>query len=163
MDHYAKVLQNKPYIYAGHILPHDASNEVMHAPDSLAVQLMNLHTKNVQVLPNDDIDKGIHAVRQILPVCYFDETKCAVGISALESYHREWDDKHKMFKDVPCHDWASHPADAFRSLALGLPKSLAYTPPKEPQVIVVGGKTTVTMNDAWKERDRQRAVGAGRI
>lgn len=163
MPHYAKVLQDKPYVYAAHYLPHDASNEVMHAPDSLAVQLMNLGIKNVQVMANDDVEKGIHAVRQLLPICHFDEKACAIGLSALESYHREWDDKRKMFRDVPCHDWASHPADAMRTLAMGLPPALAYTPKPEPQQIVVGGKTTVTMNDAWAERDRQRAAGQGRI
>ncbi len=163
MPHYAKVLQDKPYVYAAHYLPHDASNQVMHAPDSLAVQLMNLGIKNVHVMANDDVEKGIHAVRQLLPICWFDETACAQGLSALESYHREWDDKRKMFKDVPCHDWASHPADAMRTLAMGLPPALAYTPKPEPQMIVVGGKTTVTMNDVWKERDRQRSRGEGRI
>lgn len=163
MDHYARMLQNKPYVYAAHYLPHDASNQVMHAPDSLAIQLMNLGIKNVQVMANDDVEKGIHAVRQLLPITYFDEKACAVGLSSLESYHREWDDKRKMFRDVPCHDWAAHGADAFRTLAMGLPPALAYMPKPEPQQIVVGGKTTVTMDQVWRERDRQRAQGAGRI
>jgi hypothetical protein len=165
MDHYAKVLQSKPYAYArqGHILPHDGSNVLMHAPDSLAAQLMKFFPDGVTVLPNDDVEKGIHAVRQLLPVCHFDEAKCSDGLSALESYHREWDDKRKMFKDVPCHDWASHAADGFRSLAQGLPKSLQYVPPKEPGHIIIGGKSTMTMDQLWAHHDRSRRAGRGRI
>lgn len=163
MDHYAKALQDKPYVYAAHLLPHDASNKLMHAPDSLAFQLMNLGCKNVQVMPNDDIDKGIHAVRQLLPIAYFDEMKCADGLAALESYHREWDDKRKMFKDTPYHDWASHAADAMRTLAMGLPKSLAYVPKAEPGRVVIGGKSTMTMDQALQiDKQRRRGMG-GRI
>lgn len=164
MDHYAKVLAEKPYVYAEHVLPHDGSNKLMHAPDSLALQLMKMRPNDkVRVLPRDDVDTGIHAVRQILPLCAFDEVKCATGLAALESYHREWDDKRKMFKDVPCHDWASHPADAFRTLALGLPSGYVKQAKPEPMQIVVGGKTTVTVNEMWKQHDRMRRGAGGRI
>lgn len=163
MDHYAKVLQDKPYIYAGHLLPHDAGAKLMHAPNSLALQLMNLGIKNVQVMKNESIDAGIHAARQLMPVCYWDETRCADGLAALDSYHREWDDKRKMFKDEPCHDWASHPADGWRTLCLGMPKSYVYTPKPEPEFIVVGGKSTMTLNTLWNEHDKKRNQRGGRI
>lgn len=163
MDHYAKILQDKPYIYAGHLMPHDAGAKVMHSPNSLMMQALDLGLKNVQVLKNESIDTGIHAVRQLLPICEFDSANCAAGLNALESYHREWDDKRKMFKDEPCHDWASHPADAFRSLAMGLPKNQAYVPPKEPEHIVVGGRSTMTWNTLMAQHDRQKKRQAGRI
>jgi hypothetical protein len=63
---------------------------------------------------------GINAVRTILPRCWFDAVKCAKGIDALKAYRREWDEKLKTFHDRPVHDWASHPADSFRYLALGI-------------------------------------------
>lgn len=163
MDHYVRHLQNKPYVYAAHYLPHDASNKVMHSPNSLALQAMELGLKNVEVMKNESIEVGIHAVRQLLPVCEFDEEKCAQGLNALESYHREWDDKRKMFKDIPCHDWASHPADAMRTLAMGLPKVVAYTPPKEPGFIVVGGKSTLTWDGLISDHDKRRKSAGGRI
>lgn len=165
IDQDAKVLQNKPYVYARHILPHDGSTLVKHAPDSLAIQLDRFFPNMVTVLPNDDIEKGVQAVRRLLPICYFDEVKCSEmgGLATLESYHREWDDKRKMFKDTPCHDWASHGADAFRSLALGIPASLAYVPPREPGQIVIGGKSTLTYDEMWKHADRQRRAGGRRI
>ena len=163
MDHYAKILQDKQYVYAGHIMPHDAGSKKMHAPNALDMQAMELGLQNVITLKNESIDSGIHAARQLLPICEFDEKKCAQGLNALESYHREWDDKRKMFKDEPCHDWASHPADAFRYLAMGLPKNVAYTPPKEPEYITVGGKSTMTWNTLTREHDRQKRQRAGRI
>jgi phage terminase large subunit len=165
IDQDAKALQNKPYVYGKHILPHDGSNVLKHAPDSLAAQLDKFFPNLVTVLPNDDIEKGVQAVRRLLPVCYFDEAKCSEmgGIATLESYHREWDDKRKMFKDVPCHDWASHGADAFRSLALGIPQSLQYVPPKEPGHLIIGGKSTMTMDQLWAHHDRSRRAGRGRI
>jgi hypothetical protein len=36
----------------------------------------------------------------------------------LEQYRREWDDDKKTFRANEVHDWASHPADAFRYLSI---------------------------------------------
>ena len=46
----------------------------------------------------------------------------AGGLSALEQYRREWDDEKKCFKPTAVHDWTSHPADAFRYLAMSWKK-----------------------------------------
>jgi hypothetical protein len=40
-------------------------------------------------------------------------------LAALPEYRRDWDEKLKVFKDSPRHDWASHAADAFTYLAMG--------------------------------------------
>jgi hypothetical protein len=39
------------------------------------------------------------------------------GFSALETYHREWDDDLKTFKANAVHDWSSHGAKAFQYLS----------------------------------------------
>jgi hypothetical protein len=52
----------------------------------------------------------------------FDAEKCAHGIDALRSYRRVWDEKLKAYRDAPLHDWASDPADAFRTFAVGKPQ-----------------------------------------
>jgi hypothetical protein len=57
--------------------------------------------------------------------CWFDKEKCDRGIESLRNYRREWDDKRKVFHDRPLHDWTSHAADAFRYLAMGLPRDEA--------------------------------------
>ena len=69
------------------------------------------------VLPRGGIDDGIEQAREILHRCVFDEDKCEEGISHLENYRKEWDDKRGCWKDRPLHDHTSHAADAFRYLA----------------------------------------------
>jgi hypothetical protein len=43
-----------------------------------------------------------------------------MGIEALKAYRKEYDSKLRVFRDNPTHDWASHPADAFRYFAMGV-------------------------------------------
>ncbi|MGJ0628645.1 terminase, partial [Xenorhabdus bovienii] len=64
------------------------------------------------------VDTGIESVREILSNCVFDEEKCSEGISHLESYRKEWDDKRGCWKDKPLHDFTSHGADGFRYFAV---------------------------------------------
>ena len=70
--------------------------------------------------PKLPVDEGIDAVRALIPRCWFDERKCERGIEALRQYRKGWDDRLKVFRDRPLHDWASHAADAFRYGALTL-------------------------------------------
>ncbi len=130
VDHYAKIVLGKPYIYKEHIVPHDAAARdwsAMGGKTRLDI-LRSLGISPLNHLPRDDVDDGIQAVRRLLARCVFDETKTASGVSALRAYRREWSDKYKRFEPKPLHDWASDPADAFRYLALGLPAKLALSP-----------------------------------
>ena len=45
--------------------------------------------------------------------CWFDKEKCKRLLECLAAYHYEYDDKNKLLKDRPKHDWSSHAADAF--------------------------------------------------
>jgi len=71
------------------------------------------------ICPNIQIDDGIEAARSIIPRCYFDEKKCSILVEALRQYRKDYDEKNKVYKNRPLHDWSSHGADAFRYLALG--------------------------------------------
>lgn len=119
LDHYAKVLREKPYVYGDHILPHDAEVRELGTGRSRVETLRSLGI-NPRVIPAQSVDDGINAVRTLLPTCWFDAVNCARGLEALRQYRREFDDKLKVFKARPLHDWTSHAADAFRYLALGL-------------------------------------------
>ena len=57
--------------------------------------------------------------RNLLNRCWFDEIKCAKGITALESYKKQWNDRHGCWSSQPLHNFARHGADAFRMLAVG--------------------------------------------
>lgn len=121
---YAAELKRRPYAYGEHILPHDAEAKELQTNRSRTDTLRALDL-NVRVLKASGAERilvadGINAVRTVLPRCWFDATKCAKGIDALKAYRREWDEQRKTFHDRPVHDWASHPADAFRYLALGI-------------------------------------------
>lgn len=128
----ARVLLNaKPYTYGEHYLPHDAEIRELMSAKSRKDTLEGLGVRPITVAPRQSVEEGINAVRNLLPRCVFDETKCAQGIEALKNYQREWDEKMKTFRQRPRHDWASHGADAFRYLALTLapkakPKPIPY-------------------------------------
>ena len=78
---------------------------------------------------------GINAARLAIPKTYFDRDKCQIGLEMLRQYRQEWDDKRKVFRDHPKHDFTSHSADAFRYLAIGLENR--QTMVKAPQQMAV--------------------------
>jgi hypothetical protein len=119
LDHYAKVLQAKPYVWGDHLLPHDAEVKELGTGKSRVETLDSLGVK-VRVIPAQSVEDGINAARLMIPRCWFDSVKCQRGIEALRQYRRDYDEKLKNFKSRPLHDWTSHAADAFRYLALGL-------------------------------------------
>ena len=120
LDHYAEVLSGKGYRYGTHLLPHDVNVTDLSAKKTRKEILIGLGMKNIRVVPLAPVQDGIAAVRSILPRCWFDLEKCSHGISALREYRSEWDDKLKTLRPTPLHNWASHPADAFRYLASGV-------------------------------------------
>jgi hypothetical protein len=73
----------------------------------------------LRVLPNTAVDDGINAARITLPLSHFDAAECSEGIKSLKAYRKDWDENRATWKDSPRHDWASHGADAFRTLAMG--------------------------------------------
>lgn len=116
--YYAKKLGEKPYSYGTHTAPHDIKVRELTSGKSRLDTAANLGIY-FRVAPNLGVDDGIDAVRTLLSRCWFDKDKCERGLSALNSYHKEWDEANKVFKNHPKHDWASHGADSFRYLATG--------------------------------------------
>lgn len=127
LEHYAKELKSKPYVYGTHHMPHDAdvremtSGEVALSRKEVAEKLGIRPVKTVSRVRNMDtlIQVHIPAVRNILAQCWFDEKKCAKGIAALEGYRAEYDEEKKILSNRPLHDWCSHGADSFRTFAVG--------------------------------------------
>lgn len=127
INFYIKHLQKKPYIYDRHFAPHDIKVRELGTGKSRYEVAKNLGI-DFEVGRKLPIDDGIQAVRSVLSRCWFDEKKCEQGLSALRSYHKEWDDNNQVFKNKPLHDWSSHGADAFRTFAVGY-KKITKTPP----------------------------------
>lgn len=135
LEYYVKEIKNKPYIYDEHYIPHDGAARELGTGKTRQETLAELGLRT-RIVPRQTIADGIHAVRMLLPKCWFDRDKCSRGISALKNYQRKWDSKNKMFVDKPLHDWASNGADAFRQAGLVLSPERAYTKinlPREAQ------------------------------
>lgn len=119
ITHYLKVLQEKPYVYTKHWLPHDAKSKALGTGRSIE-EIMRSAGVPVQIVPRLSLYDGINAARTIFPNCYFDEKKCEQGLNALRHYKYEIVPGTGMFGKNPVHDWASHGADGFRYLATAL-------------------------------------------
>lgn len=83
---------------------------------------------------------GISAVRQVLPRCLIDEECCGQGVEGLRQYQTEWDDEKKIFSDKPLHNWASHYADGFRTLAMAYREVQVEAPRAPDRGLVVGSR-----------------------
>lgn len=127
LGHYVREILNRPGIYAGHFVPHDAQAKELGTGKSRLEVLESLGLKNLRIAPMHWVEDGINAVRTIIPRCWFDARKCARGIDALKLYRSEYDDKLQALKPRPVHDWASHAADAFRYLAMTLDTQIVNT------------------------------------
>ena len=119
LDHYAGVIRALPFNYGGHLLPHDAQARELGTGKTRIETLQSLGLKGT-VVAQHAVDDGINAVRMMIPRSWFDAARCARGIDALRVYRAAYDDKGQVLKSRPVHDWSSHPADAFRYLAMGL-------------------------------------------
>ena len=128
LDHYVKVLREKPYIYASHLLPHDVKVRELGTGKSRLETLEGLGLRNPTVVPSQSVEDGINAVRLLISRCWFDLGKCKQGIEALKQYRADFDEKRNVFSNRPLHDWTSHGADAFRYLALGMKSNTKYAP-----------------------------------
>jgi hypothetical protein len=151
----AEVVVNKGYTYGKHYLPHDARAKSLQTGRSIVEQLADhLGIGSLSVVPNIGLQDGIQAVRQMLPRTWFNSVRCGDGIEALRQYQREYDEDKKAFRASPRHDWTSHPADAFRMLAVAWRQEPAAQKPLESKVLIVGPQNQVTLNDMWQVHDR---------
>lgn len=126
--------------YGKHNAPHDINNREWssngktrkeQARDGVEYGGVKYRIRFEEV-PKLGIDDGIEHARQVLKRCVFftglggtkNEDKGGAnsgveyGVTCLESYRKEWNDKLGCWRDRPLHDWSSHGADAFRYLAV---------------------------------------------
>ena len=137
-DHHSSSLKDIPYYcdlleqkrdehgitYARHWLPHDARPRVLTAgAGSMWQQMQEAARRNPKlgsfaIAKRLDKQEQIQAARATFPQCRFHDTRCALGLKSLRHYHREWDEELRKFTDNPVHDWASHDADGFMTIAI---------------------------------------------
>lgn len=124
-----KKLKEKPYVYTTHLLPHDASIRDLGNGKTRVETLRNLGLRGIITLERSGLNDGISAVKNLIPMCWFDLENTANGVECLRSYRREWDERAGIFKNTPLHDRFSHGADGFRTLAMGIDRELPLGQP----------------------------------
>jgi hypothetical protein len=122
LPHYARVLQERGYVYSQHVAPHDIRVRELGSGKSRLEVAQSLGI-NFTVAPQQPVDDGIQAVRALIPKCWFDVEKTKQGLEALRQYRAEYDDRLRTFRTKPLHDWSSHASDAFRYGAMTKPPS----------------------------------------
>uniref|UniRef100_A0A6M3K993 Putative terminase n=1 Tax=viral metagenome TaxID=1070528 RepID=A0A6M3K993_9ZZZZ len=140
--HYAKVLDSMAkeggWIYGYHKGPHDTLRHELGTGKTIQEQGQDLKDpvtgKKYPLIFSvaeriTEQQEGIEAVRSILPYCWFDEENTTislgktshekrVGLPSLENYRKEYDEKRETFLSRPLHNWASHGAKAFETMAI---------------------------------------------
>jgi hypothetical protein len=135
MDYYAKVMTEKPYAIPEHLVPHDAA--VREYTGKSRVELARSLGMRMRIVPKVSLADRISATRAILPRIWADEEKCAYGLQALREYRRQRDKYTQEYRDLPHKDWATHPADALGTLAMGLRREREQRLDLNPRIAIV--------------------------
>lgn len=110
--HYCAVVNEKPYKYEKHYVPHDAANKLLAAGGKSIVEQASSHGVRMIVVPATSQQNSIEATRKTLGNVWIDEEKCKDGLHALKHYQFPYDEDRQTFKNHPVHDWSSHACDA---------------------------------------------------
>lgn len=132
LPHYAAVLTKKGYVYGNHYGPHDIRVRELGTGRSRIETARALGIK-FEVVSAQPLEDGVNAVRMILPRTWADAEKCKPGLDALQNYRWDFNQRLNEFKATPVHDWASHGADALRTLAQAINEKPERKQVKESQ------------------------------
>lgn len=135
ITYYVKYMKEREYVYGTHYAPHDIKVRELTSGRSRLETAKKLGIR-FEVVKRGKVEDGIEASRTMLNKCWFDKKKCERGLSALRSYHKEWDEDNQVFRLKPKHDWASHGADAFRTFAVGFREEIKEQSAIETEVIL---------------------------
>lgn len=136
MDHFIHIVdkfkRDYDIEYGGHYAPHDIGVRDLMTKKSRQETAREMGIVFKMVARTTDLNESIEATRKLFARCWFAEGRTDLGVAALASYHREFNDKHQVFNDTPVHDWSSNSADAFRQMAQAWDDRLALTKRAEP-------------------------------
>ena len=139
IDFYLREIQTWGYVLGTCFLPWDGGTISLGTGRSIE-EIMRSKGFKTRVLRQLSVADGINAVRTMFPQMYFDAAMCADGLQYLRRY--QWGPATALGQErsTPLHDDASHPADALRTLAVGI---------KEPERKRETVKTQRTTVSAW--------------
>jgi phage terminase large subunit len=105
------------YLFGTHHLPHDIMVRELATGLSRYETLSKLGLRNISVGQQNDPEERINATRQLIPLCFFDKDRAALGIDRLTQYAKKWNKSMKVWGG-PKHDQHSHGAEAFGEFAM---------------------------------------------
>lgn len=115
-DYVAEFSQRKGWNWGEDWLPHDGETASLQTGKSSKEILQGLG-RTVKIVPKLGVEEGIKAARMLFPRVFFDEVKAAPLVASLKRYRRVKNETTGAY-GTPLHDEHSHPADAFRYLAV---------------------------------------------
>lgn len=153
LGHYISVIKNKPYNYTTHYLPHDAKQRELQTGLTRVEFFENNGIHNIEVLRPTNFTLGQDDINMIarpkFSKVWIDRDKCARGLQCLRAYHYEYDEKNKLLKDKPEHDWSSHSSSAFIYALMAAEEST------EAQQVNIQFKTFVPKEFRTKKEDNE--------
>lgn len=155
LDHYAKECEARGWKGGEDFVPHDARVREL-GTGRTRVEMLLQSGRRPRLVPAHRVEDGINAARMTLPLCWFDADACRDGLEALRQYRTDYDEKTRAFRNTPKHDWTSHSADAFRYLAMAWRELAPAAPKPAPRFAVVGGESTITIEDLWMAQAEKR-------
>lgn len=120
LDHYVDWIKGLPYRVHHHWLPHDAAAKELQTGQSRLDFLRN-RDLDCEILARHKVDERINQARVKFNRFWFDKDGegMARGLDCLRMYRADFDEKNKVLRPTPKHDWASHGADAFGYAIMG--------------------------------------------
>lgn len=151
LGHYISMLHNKGYNYTTIYLPHDAKQRELQTGKTRVEFFEQNGFHNIEVLRPTNFNLGEDDINLIARPAFsrvwIDRDKCQRGLECLRAYHYEYDEKNKLLKSKPEHDWSSHASSAF------IYAMMAATESSEAQQVRVKFKTYTPK--AFRKQERE--------
>ncbi len=152
-------------------VPQDAKVHELLAEGKTRVEGMIEYGLNPVLVPPHYVLDRHAAARKVLRQSWF-HPRCADALETLGAYQYEFDDKAMVFRKEAKHNYASHNADSFGIGCVahrtpGIDK-IGQAPGRAlhidvPLIGVKDGRPQVTIDDIWKEHERQMAAERKRM
>ena len=152
LGHYISMLHNKGYNYTTIYLPHDAKQRELQTGKTRVEFFEQNGFHNIEVLRPTNFNLGDDDINLIARPAFsrvwIDREKCQRGLECLRAYHYEYDEKNRLLKTRPEHDWSSHASSAF------IYAMMAATESSEAQQVRVKFKT-YTPKEFRQNKDKE--------
>ena len=119
-SYYVRELNERPYVYGWHYLPHDADHRRPGAEHlkTYVDLLRDLGLRNLETVQRTPhVPDAIDQLREAFATYYIDAEKCETGIRHLDGFSKQWNDKMGNWMPLIAKNGHQHAADAIRQHA----------------------------------------------